>query len=175
MRKSILTLGIAAVLTGVLATCSMTYAADDELAQIQESGKLKVGVEGTYPPYTYHDDNGELTGFDVEVAKAIADKLGVEADFTESDWDSLLAGIDSGRLDTVINAVSITPEREEKYDFAGPYFYITQQIVVAKDNDDIVDMASLDGKTLLQPLTLIFWKTPVHLLYRSAQLTKRFP
>ena len=128
MRKSILTLGIAAVLTGVLATCSMAYAADDELAQIQESGKLKVGVEGTYPPYTYHDDNGELTGFDVEVAKAIADKLGVEADFTESDWDSLLAGIDSGRLDTVINAVSITPEREEKYDFAGPYFYITQQI-----------------------------------------------
>ena len=150
----------------------MTYAADDELAQIQESGKLKVGVEGTYPPYTYHDDNGELTGFDVEVAKAIADKLGVEADFTESDWDSLLAGIDSGRLDTVINAVSITPEREEKYDFAGPYFYITQQIVVAKDNDDIVDMASLDGKkvseTLPQPLTLIFWKTPVPLLYRSA-------
>ena len=104
-----MTLGIAAVLTGVLATCSMAYAADDELAQIQESGKLKVGVEGTYPPYTYHDDNGELTGFDVEVAKAIADKLGVEADFTESDWDSLLAGIDSGRLDTVINAVSITP------------------------------------------------------------------
>ena len=74
MRKSILTLGIAAVLTGVLATCSMAYAADDELAQVQESGKLKVGVEGTYPPYTYHDDNGELTGFDVEVAKAIADK-----------------------------------------------------------------------------------------------------
>ena len=66
-------------------------------------------MEGTYPPYTYHDDNGELTGFDVEVAKAIADKLGAEADFTESDWDSLLAGIDSGRLDTVINAVSITP------------------------------------------------------------------
>ena len=153
MRKSILTLGIAAVLTGVLATCSMTYAADDELAQIQESGKLKVGVEGTYPPYTYHDDNGELTGFDVEVAKAIADKLGVEADFTESDWDSLLAGIDSGRLDTVINAVSITPEREEKYDFAGPYFYITQQIVVAKDNDDIVDMASLNGKKVAHTAT----------------------
>ena len=156
MRKSILTLGIAAVLTGVLATCSMAYAADDELAQIQESGKLKVGVEGTYPPYTYHDDNGELTGFDVEVAKAIADKLGVEADFTESDWDSLLAGIDSGRLDTVINAVSITPEREEKYDFAGPYFYITQQIVVAKDNDDIVDMASLDGKKIANTATTAY-------------------
>ena len=59
MRKSILTLGITAILTGVLATCSMAYAADDELSQIQESGKLKVGVEGTYPPYTYHDDDGD--------------------------------------------------------------------------------------------------------------------
>ena len=156
MRKSILTLGITAILTGVLATCSMAYAADDELSQIQESGKLKVGVEGTYPPYTYHDDDGELTGFDVEVAKAIAGKLGVEADFTESDWDSLLAGIDSGRLDTVINAVSITPEREEKYDFAGPYFYITQQIVVAKDNEDIVDMASLDGKKVANTATTAY-------------------
>ena len=95
MRKSILTLGITAILTGVLATCSMAYSADDELSQIQESGVLKDGVEGTYPPYTYHDDNGELTGFDIDVAKAIADKLGVEAEFTESDWDSLLAGIDS--------------------------------------------------------------------------------
>ena len=153
MRKSILTLGIAAVLTGVLATCSMAYAADDELAQIQESGKLKVGVEGTYPPYTYHDDNGELTGFDVEVAKAIADKLGVDMEVTDMEF---LAGIDSGRLDTVINAVSITPEREEKYDFAGPYFYITQQIVVAKDNDDIVDMASLDGKKVANTATTAY-------------------
>ena len=153
MRKSIVTLGLTAVLTGVLAACTMVYADSDELSQIQESGTLKVGVEGTYPPYTYHDDDGTLTGFDVDVAKAIANKLGVEADFTESDWDSLLAGIDSGRLDTVINAVSITDEREEKYDFAGPYFYITQQIVVAKDNDDIVDMASLDGKKMANTAT----------------------
>ena len=156
MRKSIVTLGLTAVLTGVLAACTMVYADSDELSQIQESGTLKVGVEGTYPPYTYHDDDGTLTGFDVDVAKAIADKLGVEADFTESDWDSLLAGIDSGRLNTVINAVSITDEREEKYDFAGPYFYITQQIVVAKDNDDIVDMASLDGKKMANTATTAY-------------------
>lgn len=156
MRKSIVTLGLTAVLTGVLAACTMVYADSDELSQIQESGTLKVGVEGTYPPYTYHDDDGTLTGFDVDVAKAIANKLGVEADFTESDWDSLLAGIDSGRLDTVINAVSITDEREEKYDFAGPYFYITQQIVVAKDNDDIVDMASLDGKKMANTATTAY-------------------
>lgn len=156
MRKNILTLGLAAILTGVLATGTVAYAADDELSQIQEAGVLKIGVEGTYPPYTYHDEDGELTGFDVEVAKAIADKLGVEADFTESAWDSLLAGIDSGRLDTVINAVSITDERSEKYDFAGPYFYITQQIVVSKDNDDIVDMDSLNGKKMANTATTAY-------------------
>lgn len=130
--------------------------ADDELAQIQKNGVLRVGVEGTYPPMTYHDEDGKLTGFDVEVAEKIAEKLGVTAEFTESGWDSLLAGIDSGRLDTVINAVSITDEREIKYDFAGPYFYITQQIVVATDDDSITDMDSLKGKKVANTVTTAY-------------------
>lgn len=121
-------------------------ASDDSLKKLQESGSLRVGVEGTYPPYTYHDDSGKLVGFDVELAEAIAKKLGVKAEFTEAAWDSLLAGIDSGRLDTVINAVSITDEREEKYDFAGPYFSIVQQVIVASDNDSIKSEADLPGK-----------------------------
>ena len=138
---------------------SVTEAAadvDDELAQIQKSGVFKVGVEGTYPPMTYHDESGELTGFDVEVAKKVAEKLGVTAEFTESDWDSLLAGIDSKRLDTVINAVSVTEERSQKYDFAGPYFYITQQIVVRSDDDSIVDMDSLNGKKCTNTMTTAY-------------------
>ena len=129
---------------------------DDELAQIQKSGVFKVGVEGTYPPMTYHDESGELTGFDVEVAKKVAEKLGVTAEFTESDWDSLLAGIDSKRLDTVINAVSVTEERSQKYDFAGPYFYITQQIVVRSDDDSIVDMDSLNSKKCANTMTTAY-------------------
>ena len=129
---------------------------DDELAQIQKSGVFKVGVEGTYPPMTYHDESGELTGFDVEVAKKVAEKLGVTAEFTESDWDSLLAGIDSKRLDTVINAVSVTEERSQKYDFAGPYFYITQQIIVRSDDDSIVDMDSLNGKKCANNMTTAY-------------------
>ena len=138
---------------------SVTEAAadvDDELAQIQKSGVFKVGVEGTYPPMTYHDESGELTGFDVEVAKKVAEKLGVTAEFTESDWDSLLAGIDSKRLDTVINAVSVTEERSQKYDFAGPYFYITQQIVVRSDDDSIVDMDSLNVKKCANTMTIAY-------------------
>ena len=85
-------------------------------------------------------------------------------DFTEADWDSLLAGIDSGRIDTVINAVSVTDERKEKYDFAGPYFYIEQQVVIKKGNDEIKSWDDLKGKRLLPilpPLPLTFTKPPV--------------
>ena len=81
---------------------------NDQLAAIQAAGKLVVGVEGTYYPYTYHDETtNELDGYDIQVAKKLADYLGVEVEFVESDWDSLLAGLDSGRLDTVINDVRI--------------------------------------------------------------------
>ncbi len=142
------------MVTGLLAFPYTSLAEEDtSLADVQATGVLKVGVEGTYAPYTYHDDDGELVGFDVEVAQAIAEKLGVEAEFTEAEWDSLLAGIDSGRLDTVINAVSITEEREEKYDFAGPYFYITQQIVIKNTTTDINSMDDLTGKKVATNIT----------------------
>lgn len=126
---------------------------DDELARIQEEGVLKVGVEGTYPPITYHDDDGNLTGFDVEVAQAIGEKLGVEVEFTEAEWDSLLAAVDSGRIDTVINAVSITDERQEKYDFTNPYVALYRNIIVKGDNDTIKSLEDLNGTQVAENIT----------------------
>lgn len=121
--------------------------ADDELEAIQKAGKIIVGVEGTYPPFTYHDDDGTLIGYDVEVAQNIAEYLGVEVEFVESDWDSLLAGADSGRLDTVINDVTVTDERKEKYDFSEPYFFNSRQVVVKKGNpQNIKSLEDLNGK-----------------------------
>ena len=126
---------------------------DDELAAIQESGKFIVGIEGTYPPFTYHDDNGDLAGYDVEVAQLIAEKLGVEVEFVEAAWDSLLIGVDTGRFDTVINCVSITDERQEKYDFSDPYYYSIRQIVTTGDRDDINSVEDLKGKKIATNLT----------------------
>ncbi len=127
---------------------------EDELAAIQQAGKLVVGVEGTYPPFTYHDpDTNDLTGLDVDIAKALGEKLGVEVEFVEAAWDSLLAGIDSGRLDTVINAVSVTDERREKYDFSDSYFYLYKQIVVRGDNEDIHGPEDLNGKKIATNVT----------------------
>ena len=119
---------------------------ENELEKVKAAGKLVIGVEGTYPPFTYHDDNGELTGLDVELGKALAEKLGVEVEFQEAAWDSLLIGIDTGRFDTVINSVSITDERAEKYDFSEPYAYNRTAVITKGDNDTINSLEDLKDK-----------------------------
>lgn len=121
--------------------------AADHLARIQEAGKVVVAMEGTWAPWTYHDESDELVGFDVEVAKGIAAKLGVEAEFVEGEWDGLFAGLDSGRYDLVVNGVEITDERSEKYDFSEPYGYIHTALITKEDNDEIKTFEDLNGKT----------------------------
>ncbi|MBR2122006.1 MAG: transporter substrate-binding domain-containing protein [Lachnospiraceae bacterium] len=126
---------------------------DDQLAAILNAGKFVVGIEGTYPPFTYHDENGDLAGYDVEVAQKIAEKLGVEAEFVEAAWDSLLIGVDTGRFDTVINQVSITPERQEKYDFSDPYYFNARTVIVRGDDDRIKSEEDLKGMKVATNLT----------------------
>ena len=126
---------------------------DDQLAAILNAGKFVVGIEGTYPPFTDHDENGDLAGYDVEVAQKIAEKLGVEAEFVEAAWDSLLIGVDTGRFDTVINQVSITPERQEKYDFSDPYYFNARTVIVRGDDDRIKSEEDLKGMKVATNLT----------------------
>lgn len=118
----------------------------DLLSQIQEKGELVVAMEGTWAPWTYHDENDALVGFDVEVSQRIAEKLGVTAVFAEGEWDGLLAGLDAGRYDIMVNGVDITPERSEKYDFSIPYAYNRTAVIVSGDNNEIQSMEDLDGK-----------------------------
>lgn len=123
------------------------------LEQIQESGVLKVGTEGTYAPYTYHDESGKLVGYDVEVAEKIAEKLGVKAEFIETEWDSIIAGLDAGRFDIIANQVSITDERKEKYDFSTPYTYIYGAVIVQSDDTSIKTFDDIKGKKSANTLT----------------------
>ena len=92
------------------------------------------------------DENDELTGYDVEVAKAIADKLGVEIQIVPGEWDGLFAGMDAGRYDMVVNGVEVTEERADKYDFSTPYAYIRTALIVKGDNDSIKTFEDLKGK-----------------------------
>jgi cystine transport system substrate-binding protein len=120
---------------------------DDHLARIKSAGKITVGLEGDWQPFSYHDDDDNLVGYDVEVAQNIALHLGVEADLVEGPWDGLFAGMDSGRYDIVVNGVDVTPDRQQKYDFSDPYAYDHTVLIVRDDNTDITSFEDLDGKT----------------------------
>ena len=131
---------------------SAAGSAADQLAAIQASGKLIVALEGAWQPWSYHDESDTLVGYDVEVSRAIAEKLGVEPEYVESDWDSLFAGLDAGRYDIVCNGVEVTDERAKTYDFTTPYGYIHTALAVRKDNEDIKSFEDLKGKTTANSL-----------------------
>ena len=143
--------GSSAAASGAASSAASTGAAD-QLAAIQTNGKLVVALEGAWQPWSYHDESDTLVGYDVEVSRAIAEKLGVEPEYVESDWDSLFAGLDAGRFDIVCNGVEVTDERAKTYDFTEPYGYIHTALAVRKDNEDIKSFEDLKGKTTANSL-----------------------
>ncbi|UPQ84613.1 cystine ABC transporter substrate-binding protein [Pseudomonas knackmussii] len=121
--------------------------AADLLEEVKANGTLKVGLEGTYPPFNFQDENGQLTGFEVDLANALAEELGVKAEFQPTKWDGILAALESKRLDVVINQVTISEERKQKYDFSTPYTLSGIQALTRKaDADSIKSAADLAGK-----------------------------
>ena len=140
MRKTILLILVLSLLLGA------AHAEGDLLSDIQSRGKLVIATEGDWPPWTYHDKNNELVGLDVEIGALIAEGLGVEPEFQETAWDSILAGVDSGRFDIACNGVGYTEARAEKYSFSVPYVYTQKVLVVRGDNEDIQSVDDLEGR-----------------------------
>lgn len=143
--KRIISALLAVLMLAALLTVGAS-AEEDLLQTIQSRGTIIVGLEGDWAPWSFVDENDELMGFDVEVARAIAAKLGVEAEFIIGEWDGLLPGMDSRRYDIVVNGVEVIPERAEKYNFADPYAYIRTALIVRGDNEDIKTFEDLKGK-----------------------------
>ncbi|RWZ51626.1 amino acid ABC transporter substrate-binding protein [Labedella phragmitis] len=124
------------------------------LAEVQDAGVLIVGTEGTYRPFSFHEGgSGDLTGYDIEVITAVADELGVDVEFEETQWDGIFGGLDAGRFDVIANQVSINEERLEDYDFSTPYTVSPGVLVVAEDTTDITSLEDLEGRTSAQSLT----------------------
>ena len=146
MKRMIAVMLAVFMLSSVLTMAVSAKGSDDLLETIQKRGTIIVGLEGDWAPWSYVDENDELTGYDVEVAKAIADKLGVEIQIVPGEWDGLFAGMDAGRYDMVVNGVEVTEERADKYDFSTPYAYIRTALIVKGDNDSIKTFEDLKGK-----------------------------
>lgn len=146
MKRMIAVMLAVFMLASVLTMAVSAKGSDDLLETIQKRGTIIVGLEGDWAPWSYVDENDELTGYDVEVAKAIADKLGAEIQIVPGEWDGLFAGMDAGRYDMVVNGVEVTEERADKYDFSTPYAYIRTALIVKGDNDSIKTFEDLKGK-----------------------------
>ena len=132
------------------------------LAEVQESGELVVGTEGTYRPFSFHEGgSGPLTGYDVEVVTAVAEKLGVEVTFEETQWDAIFAGLQAGRFDIVANQVSINDEREAAYTMSDPYTVSPGVLIVAESNTEIASFDDLSGFSSAQSLTSNWYEVAV--------------
>lgn len=125
---------------------------------IKESGVLNVGTEGTYAPFTFHNEQDELTGYDVEVIKEVAKRMDLEVEFMETQWDSMFAGLNSERFHLIANQVGINEDRKENYDFSEPYTYSSAVLVVPKDSTGITSFDDLTGKKAAQSLTSNYGK-----------------
>lgn len=148
MKKKLLT----------LLTLLMTGAVFLTGCQTQSSSKtenlvLKIGTEGTYAPFSYRNEQNQLVGYDVEVATAIAKKMGYTIEFIEGPWDSLIAAFDAKKTDAVFNQVNITEERKAKYDFSLPYTVSHASLITHKDNTTIHEFKDINGKISAQSLT----------------------
>ncbi|MGH8433519.1 MAG: cystine ABC transporter substrate-binding protein [Pseudomonas sp.] len=126
-----------------------SFAAEDLLQQIKQRGSIQIGLEGTYPPFNFQDENGKLTGFEVEFAEALAKELGVKPEFQPTKWDGILAALESKRLDVVINQVTISEERKKKYDFSAPYTVSGIQVLTRKGQEgQFSKPTDLNGKKI---------------------------
>lgn len=137
LRRRLLLGTVTAILTtGLIST---TFAADENLlGKIKQRGTLIVGLEGTYPPFSFQGEDGKLTGFEVEFADALAQHMGVKAQLKPTKWDGMLASLESKRIDVAINQVTISPERQKKYDFSTPYTVSGIQALTKKGDENLI-------------------------------------
>ena len=138
-----------ALLASLLAVGATAAHAADLLDEVKARGTLRIACEGTYPPFNYKDEKGKLTGFDVEIAEAIAAKLGVKPEFTTTEWSGILAGLQAGKYDVIVNQVAATEQRRQAFDFSGPYVISYPQLIVRANETRKLDTpADLKGKKI---------------------------
>ncbi|MFC7440911.1 transporter substrate-binding domain-containing protein [Laceyella putida] len=146
MRRMFVIFLAFALFSVMVAGCSVQKQ-EDLLSQIKERGTIRIGTEGTYKPFSFHDEkSGKLTGFDVEVAEELSKRMGVKAQFVETPWEGMLTSLKTGKIDMVANQVGIKPDRQKIFDFSKPYTVSFSQIVVHQDNQDIKSIKDVKGK-----------------------------
>src|SRR5213080_1331764 len=120
----------------------------DLLQQVQDRGVLKVGVMGTYQPYNFLNKDKQMDGFDVDIAKEVAKRLGVKVEFVAQEFSGMIAGLQTKKFDTVISQMTITDERKKQMDFSDPYITNNVKVIVRQDNNTIKSVTDFKGKNI---------------------------
>lgn len=149
-KRLALAAGVAAV--GLLLTACGSNSSSSKgnyTSELKQSKQLTVGLEGTYAPYSYRKD-GKLTGFEVDLSKAVAKKMNLKANFVPTKWDSLIAGLGSSKYDVVLNNIAETPERKKSYIFSTPYIYSRYALITKSGDKTINKLADVKGQKLAE-------------------------
>ena len=151
--KKVLTLTLAGVLSvSALAGCGNAkqqseVVEDNSLTKVQEQGYFTLGLDADFAPMGFTQDDGEIVGFDIDLANAVAEKMGVGLEVKPIDWDSKAMELSTGKIDVIWNGFSITDERRQEVLFSNPYLS-TKQSIIVKAGSDITTKADLAGKKI---------------------------
>lgn len=153
------------------------------IERINNKGTIIVATEGTYPPFTYLDEKGQLTGYDVEVVRAVAKKLGVNVEFKTLKWVGILPGVQSGEYDIAANQIVLSsPERQAQFDKSEPYSWSGVGVLVHVDENRVKKLEDIRGLNAVQTQTSSYGERahklganvrPVESLTQAANLVKR--
>ncbi len=138
MKKKLgLVLAGVMIIAGIFAGCGNNQAAegDNSLKYIQDKGTIVLGLDDSFPPMGFRDESGEIVGFDIDLAKEVAGKLGVKLELQPIDWDAKVLSLNNKDIDLIWNGLTITDERKEKVEFTDPYLANSQIIIVDVDSD----------------------------------------
>lgn len=164
-KKWLVIFGVLSVILGLSAcdqnsqTDKHSQTKDASLSETLTSTKIiRVGTEGTYPPFTFHDKDGKLTGFDVDVTREVAKRLDLQVEFFETQWDAMFAGLNAKRFDVIANQVDLTnPERQQKYLLSEPYNFERLVVVGSADSADLTALEQLKGKISAQSMNSSYY------------------
>ncbi|MEO7077806.1 MAG: transporter substrate-binding domain-containing protein, partial [Rhodococcus sp. (in: high G+C Gram-positive bacteria)] len=146
-------LALLAVLVALMSVAGCGSSTGPLIDTVKDNGVLVVGTEGTYSPFSFQGANGQLTGYDIDVVDAVAGELGVRVEYVQTPFDSIFAGLQSGRFDLIANQVTINPDRQNAYDLSKPYTVSEGEILDSATSTAITSVADLAGKTTAQSST----------------------
>lgn len=149
-KKLLLTIILVTALALTLTACGGEKKAAEQTTweRVQAEGKLVAGLDDNYPPMGYRNENNELVGFDIEMGAELGKRLGIEIEWQPTAWDGVVASLKAKKFDVIISGMTITEERLQEVDFAGPYIYAAQALAVKADNEDVKAAVDLAGKVV---------------------------